>query len=78
MNLEISRESIGKNMINKQKALQQFILQKIARDIEQVKKDSKDLEQIKNLNELSCRKLSINLALERIQRNIDSLNEPSK
>ena len=47
MNLEISRESIGKNMINKQKALQQFILQKIARDIEQVKKDSKDLEQIK-------------------------------
>ena len=59
----------------KEQALQQFTLRKIARDIEQIKKDSKDLEQIKNLNGISCKKLSINLALERIENNLDSLNK---
>ena len=61
----------------KEQALQQFTLRKIARDIEQIKRDAQDLEQIKNLNELSCRKLSINLTLERIEKNLDSLNKPS-
>ena len=62
-------------MKTKEQALQQFTLRKIARDIEQIKKDSKDLEQIKNLNGISCKNLSINLALERIENNLDSLNK---
>ena len=48
-------------MKTKEQALQQFTLRKIARDIEQIKKDSKDLEQIKNLNEISVKKLKKSL-----------------
>ena len=64
--------------MKKDKLLSNFHINKIARDLEQIKKDVQDLEQIKNLNMISVKKLSINLCLDRINSNLNSINRKSK